>query len=270
MNNIFGLLSGFILIVFTFTQCKKDPIVVPPVVVAPKPMAGFAFSVPDSLKFLTYKFVNSSSNYKELLWQFGDDSTSNEISPIHKYAFEGEYYVTLTTRNEDGYSASKQIFLNIVDPTFDRTKVGVSYFKSIGGKLTASRDNGNGQNSNEGSLKAVDGDANTKFFQTGFAGDLWLKYELDSTVLAGAYTITSANDSPDRDPKTWNLQGSADGIKWITLDSRSGILFTARFQKKLIHFNNNVPYKFYKLNIKANNGSRDLQMGDWSVNKKQP
>jgi hypothetical protein len=160
--------------------------------------------------------------------------------------------------------------LNVADPNFDRTKVGESYFATIGGTLTVSRDNGGGPNSNEGSLKVVDGDPNSKFFQSGFSGDLVLKYELKTAALAGAYTLISGNDSPDRDPKTWILQGSEDGIKWINLHSRTGELFSGRAQRKLYHFNNNVPYKFYRLSIKANNGSRDFQMAEWTVNKKQP
>lgn len=270
MKKIWTILSILVMIGVTLVQCKKDPAIAPPIVEEPKPTAGFSFVLPDSAKFLNYKFNNTSTNYKQLLWQFGDDSTSAEVSPSHKYAFEGEYYITLTTRNGDGYSASRQILINVVDPDFDRTKVGESYFQSIGGTLTVSRDNGAGPNANEGSLKVVDGDLNTRFFQGGFAGDLWLKYELDSAALAGAYTLSSADADPDRDPKSWNLQGSEDGIKWITLDTRSNILFSARKQTKLFHFNNNVLYKFFRLNIKQDNGSRDFQMSEWTVNKKQP
>jgi hypothetical protein len=270
MKKLLSIISALILTVMLSVGCKKDKPVDTTVVDEPVPLTNFTAAKADSVDFLKYQFTNTSTNYKELLWQFGDDSTSVEKSPLHKYAFEGLYHVVLTSRNSQGLSSSREIILNVADPNFDRTKVGESYFATIGGTFTVSRDNGGGPNSNEGSLKVVDGDPNSKFFQSGFSGDLVMKYELKTPALAGAYTLVSGNDSPDRDPKTWILQGSEDGIKWINLHSRTGELFSGRAQRKLYHFNNNVLYKFYRLSIKANNGSRDFQMAEWTVNKKQP
>ncbi len=201
MKRIGLLLLMFSCLAVTLVQCKKDDTPPPPPEPLPKPTAGFNYSRTDSVDFLSYQFKSNSTNYSELLWQFGDDSTSTEVAPSHKYAFEGKYYVKLTTRNADGYSASKEILLDIQDPNFDRTKVGESYFKTVGGILTVSRDNGGGPNAGEGSLKVVDGDINTKFLQSGFAGDLKMTFELDTPKVAGAYTLISANDAPARDPK---------------------------------------------------------------------
>ncbi|MDR6941026.1 PKD domain-containing protein [Mucilaginibacter pocheonensis] len=270
MKKLFSILSVLSVIAMLTMRCKKDDKPVPPEVEEPKPMASFTYTKPDTAKFLEYQFTGIVKNAKEILWQFGDDSTSVEVSPFHKYAYEGDYHVVLSVRNSQGYWASKEVLLNVVDPSFDKTKVGENYFLTVGGTLTVSRDNGNGPNSGEGSLKVVDGKSDTKFFQSGFSGDLVMKFELNTVQVAGAYTLISANDSPDRDPKTWSLQGSEDGIKWITLDSRTNITFASRFERKLYHFNNNVAYKSYRLNVKANNGSRDFQMAEWTVNKKQP
>ena len=263
-------MAVFSTVAMLFTECKKDKQETQPEPDEPKPTAGFAVARTDSIDFLSYQFTSTSTNYKDILWQFGDDSTSAEKAPKHRYAFDGLYHVTLTARNSQGYSAAREIILNVADPNFDRTKVGVSYFASIGGTLTVSRDNGGGPTANEGSLKVVDGDPNTKFFQSGFSGDLVMKYELKTPAIAGAYTMTSANDSPDRDPKGWILQGSEDGIRWINLHSRNNEAFTNRLQRIIYHFNNNVAYKFYRISIKTNNGARDFQMAEWTVNKKQP
>lgn len=264
------MISVFSTAALLFTGCKKDKPAPAPVPDEPRPIVGFTAARTDSVDFLSYQFTSTATNYKDILWQFGDDSTSTEKAPKHRYAFDGLYHVVLTARNSQGFSAAREIILNVADPNFDRTKVGESYFRTIGGTLTVSRDNGGGPNANEGSLKVVDGDPNTKFFQSGFSGDLVLKYELNTPAVAGAYTITSANDSPDRDPKGWTLQGSEDGIRWINLHSKSNEVFAKRFQRIIYHFNNNVAYKFYRLNIKVNNGARDFQMAEWTVNKKQP
>jgi len=255
-----------------FIQCKKDHKAPPPVPEEPKPTATFTYSMPDSSKFLVYQFTSSSTNYKQLLWQFGDDSSSTEVAPMHAYRFPGEYHVVLNTTNGQGYWASQEVLLKVVDPTFDPTKVGENYIKTIGGTLSVSRDNGGGPTANEGSLRVIDENPDTKFFQSGFSGDLWIKFELDSPVVAGAYTMTSGNDSWDRDPKTWSLQGSTDNIKWITLHTVNKTQWSNDERKKkiLYFFDNYEAYKFYRLSIKANNGSRDFQLSDWTVNKKQP
>ena len=267
--------TSFILTVLStglFIACSKDHKAPPPKPEEPKPTAAFTYSLPDSAKFLAYQFTSTSTNYKELLWQFGDDSSSNEVSPAHTYRFPGEYHVTLRTANGDGYWASKEVLLKLVDPNFDPTKVGENYIKTVGGTLSVSRDNGGGPNAGEGSLKVIDDDPNTKFFQSGFAGDLWIKFEFTTPVVAGAYSMVSGNDSWDRDPKSWSLQGSTDDIRWITLHSVNKTQWTTNErQKKILYFFDNFEaYKFYRLTIKANNGSRDFQLCDWTVNKKQP
>ena len=172
--------------------------------------------------------------------------------------------------------------LNVVDPNNDLSKVGPNYFLTVGGTFSVSRDNGGGPNANEGSKKVVDGDPNTKFFQSGFAGDLVMTFKLDTPKLAGAYTLTSANDSDDRDPKSWVLEGSEDNIKWIQLDSKSNPIydpatgqtynevFPKRFMRRIFQFNNNVAYQWYRIKIKGNNNARDFQLAEWSVNQKQP
>jgi hypothetical protein len=272
MNKLFTIPSVLFVIILAFAHCKKDPVQVIPAVEDPKPTAGFTYTMPDTTKFLTYQFTSSSTNYTQLLWQFGDDSTSILTSPLHTYRFPGKYLVTLNTMNTQGYWARKEILLNVVDPNFDATKVGVNYIRTIPGRFSVSRDNGGGPNANEGSLKVIDEIPTTKFFQSGFAGDLWLKYEMDTAVVAGAYTLTSGNDAWDRDPKTWTFQGSEDGIKWITLHSINKTQWTTSERRKKIiyHFDNYIAYKVYRINFKANNGSRDFQLSDWTVNKKQP
>jgi len=261
-----------VLLAALFVQCKKDHKAPPPVPDEPKPTALFTYTLPDSAKFLEYHFSSTSTNYKQLLWEFGDDSSSTETTPVHAYRFPGAYHVVLTTTNGQGYWASKEVLLNVVDPTFDPTKYGENYIKTVGGTLSVSRDNGGGPNAGEGSLKVIDDDPNTKFFQAGFAGDLWIKFEFNTPVLAGAYTMTSGNDAWDRDPKNWSLQGSTDNIKWITLHTINKTQWASNERKKkiLYFFDNNESYKFYRLSIKANNGSRDFQLCDWTLNKKQP
>ncbi|MFC3196066.1 fasciclin domain-containing protein [Parapedobacter deserti] len=138
-------------------------------------------------------------------------------------------------------------------------------FHTIGGTWSTERENGGGPNAVEAAKYAFDGNRETKFLLGGFNG-AWLKFELDTPAVAGAYTITSANDFPERDPIDWNLQGSNDDENWTTLDARAGEIFENRFQMKVYHINNRRAFKFYRLNVLRNRSGDAFQMADWSVN----
>jgi hypothetical protein len=81
------------------------------------------------------------------------------------------------------------------------------------------------------------------------------------------YTVTSANDRTPRDPKDWQFQGSSDGSTWATLDTQSNQTFTDRYQLKGYAITKPASYRYYRLNITANNGDShftDLaELGLW-------
>lgn len=132
------------------------------------------------------------------------------------------------------------------------------------GTLSVNRENGGGPEAGEGSPKVVDGDTNTKYLNE-YNTDMWMQIAYDQPVSVGAYTLTSANDADDRDPKDWKLQGSQDGVTWVELDSRSGETFPERFQTKRYDFDNTTPYKYYRIEITANNGSNLYQLAEWRL-----
>jgi len=61
------------------------------------------------------------------------------------------------------------------------------------------------------------------------------------------YTITSANDAPDRDPANWKLLGSKDGKTWKTLDEQKNVPhWKQRGEKKTFHIDNKTAYSHYR------------------------
>lgn len=112
----------------------------------------------------------------------------------------------------------------------------------------------------EGRVQAFDKNQNTKWLTFDYTG--WLSYEFPYPAKIAQYTITSGNDAPLRDPKTWQLEGSADGIFWTRLDSRSNEVFATRFQRKTYSFTNTTAYRFYRLNISENSGEGILQLAE--------
>ena len=106
----------------------------------------------------------------------------------------------------------------------------------------------------------VDGDSGTKWLV--FTPTGWARLQLDEPAKVVTYALTSANDAPERDPQDWMLQGSDDGQTWTTLDTRTGEQFTDRFQTKTYTFDNDIAYRYYRLDVTRNAGASILQLAD--------
>lgn len=131
-------------------------------------------------------------------------------------------------------------------------------------KYTTQYDNGN---ANENSPKLIDNNINTKFLLGSFS-TVWAKLEFDTPQTTGAYTMTSANDAPDRDPKDWTIEGSNNGTDWVVVDKRVNQNFGSRFLTVKYSFSNQDAYKFYRLYVTATNGSSLWQQAEWRLIKR--
>ena len=82
-----------------------------------------------------------------------------------------------------------------------------------------------------------------------------------------SYNITSANDNQPRDPKNWNFQGSNDGTTWTTVDAQTNQTFPTRLTTRIFVLGAAQTYRFYRLNITANNGdTTNTQLAEWGFN----
>jgi glucose/arabinose dehydrogenase/type 1 glutamine amidotransferase len=113
---------------------------------------------------------------------------------------------------------------------------------------------------NEGKDKLIDGKNDTKWLTLAPTG--WAQTKLEKPAALAHYALTSANDSPGRDPKNWTLQGSQDGKNWTDLDKRTGETFPQRFQTKEYKFSNSTAYLYYRLDITANSGEPLTQLAE--------
>ena len=189
------------------------------------------------------------------------DFNVNEISYYDSDLSQGTtYYYRVRSYNSFGASdftpATEVTTLNYSGAFVDIT--------DDGGTLTVSKEN---DNENENSSKFIDNDINTKFL-VGFTSTLWTQYESSaafSTHLVTKYSITSANDAPERDPKNWTFEGSNDGASWVTLDTRTNESFPSRFQERSFTFVNSDLYQYYRLDMTENHGSDAYQMAEWQI-----
>ncbi len=85
--------------------------------VVPSPTAGFSATVNGD----NASFDNLSMHTSSYLWDFGDDSTSNEVTPTHIYHLEGVYTVTLSAWNSCDTVVVQQTVSVFFLPTADFT-----------------------------------------------------------------------------------------------------------------------------------------------------
>lgn len=82
----------------------------------------------------------------------------------------------------------------------------------------------------ESPKKLIDGSVETKFCSAHFSSGAQINIDLKSNTLdRREYTSWqwfTANDSPERDPVSFELLGSVDGTEFITLDSASSVTIT--------------------------------------------
>jgi hypothetical protein len=135
------------------------------------------------------------------------------------------------------------------------------------GTLTVSNEHSGGPTNNEGSPKLVDNNTATKYLYSGFNPAGWFQLQFNTAVTVGAYTFTSGNDAPSRDPKTWTLRGSNDGTNWTILDTRTDEFFSARAQTRRFELPVTATgsYTHYRIFLTANNGDNLFQMAEWRL-----
>jgi hypothetical protein len=107
-------------------------------------------------------------------------------------------------------------------------------------------------------------------WMSGPAAPGWLQYNFGSrnSVVVTAYTLTSADDHPERDPAVWQFQGSNDGTNWTVLDTQSGQVFANRIQSNVYPIANTTAYQYYRLNVTALAGAGNhIQLTELSFTK---
>ena len=99
----------------------------------------------------------------------------------------------------------------------------------------------------EGVKNVLDGKSSTKYLNfdklnTGFT----VTPAAGSSIINGI-TITSANDSPERDPASYLIEGSNDGVVFTKVASGDIAAFSARFTTQTFTFVNTAVYKTYRV-----------------------
>jgi len=134
--------------------------------------------------------------------------------------------------------------------------------------LSVSEENRDGPDSNEGSQKLIDNDLASKFLIFDYPAAVPLKITQNFTqaVRVTKYSLTSANDAGDRDPKSWKILGSNDNETFTELDSRVDQTFETRgLTREFLMGDNEESYLYYMLEISENGGGTLFQLAEWRL-----
>lgn len=127
--------------------------------------------------------------------------------------------------------------------------------------ITTSGENAPG----EVAANLTDDNPDTKWLT--FATTGWVRYQLSEAKRAVTYSLTSANDAPERDPRDFTVQGSNDGSTWTDVDRQTGIDFTDRLVTRSFTIADPGSYTYYRLDVTANHGGGIVQLADWGLNE---
>ncbi|GEM_PF-657485 len=137
-----------------------------------------------------------------------------------------------------------------------------------GGRITNQYDGFNANGYVETVDNLINDDIASKYCVTGHKS-FWVQYESPRAVVIDRYSISNAFDDISRNPKSWDLQGSNDGMNWDTLDSRDDQSFMVRLNTVEYPVTTDKAYTHYRLNVRDNNGSNETQFAKWQLFEKK-
>jgi hypothetical protein len=122
----------------------------------------------------------------------------------------------------------------------------------------------NNSPSNETAINAFDGNIYTKYlnFDKQNAG---VTVKLSQGRVVQKFTITTANDAVERDPSSYKLYGSNDGVNWVLISEGPLSLSNSRFTvSDEISTNNTTPYVYYFIKFPSikNNSGNSVQIAE--------
>jgi alpha-L-fucosidase 2 len=121
--------------------------------------------------------------------------------------------------------------------------------------------------------KSFDGEAGTKWcVEHNNKPVVWtLSLPAGGGRVVKSYTLTSANDTPTRDPRAWELSGSEDGATWTVLDRRPDEPpFARRGESRTFTFANDKAWRFYRFTCSKVHGETRFQIAEIAIEGLRP
>jgi len=134
---------------------------------------------------------------------------------------------------------------------------GISYAECASGQSSPS---------SESVASSIDGRSDTKWcMEHRGRPSVWIGH-FPTPVAVSSYAFTSANDKPDRDPRSWTLEGSNDGQSWTLLDRHvDEPPFPERHQRKQYSFANHQKFRRYRFTFFEHGSPSHFQVAEIEI-----
>jgi len=192
----------------------------------------------------TFSVVASGTG---LSYQWLKDGTSISGATSSSYTIAataltdaGTYSVYVA--NTAGYVLSNDVILTV------NSSLGFA-------ELTPASYSARGANSSaEGVAMLFDGKTTTKWMDN--SASTWVLLTFAAPTVLDAYSLTSASDAPERDPVSWTLSGSNDGVTWNVIETRTDQTWAMRqFTRDFVLSTKSAAYTQFRFNFNATSGS---------------
>ncbi len=125
---------------------------------------------------------------------------------------------------------------------------------------------------NETVENIIDGSTSTKFLDFNYADGMGFTVDLGANPkAASSISITTANDSPNRDPQNYTVSGSNNGTDFTQIASGSIPCVGTRFHQRTFNFTNSTYYQYYRINFTTQCGSdNSIQLSEVQLYSNTP
>ncbi len=228
------------------------------------------------------------------LFSEGLDASQHGKDWILEYSNDGKIYTRLTPSETTAFGSSN-LYRITRQPHADRSRAARYYRVNTRGRSVAEiqlfgipyADSSNNRNfpaditdgldiksmvngnpmgeiefADERCYNLFDRNMQTKFY-TDDARTATIEIELDKPMALEHYTLTSCQDYPDRDPRSWSLDGF--DRRWETLSEVNGFEFPSRYATMKFNGNPAKLYRGFRLNVTENNGADRFQLLKWQL-----
>jgi len=180
------------------------------------------------------------------------------------YYFNGSSWVSVKSGNEKWQENNSVIYADSTRQVVVGTNTTTGAFEVVtdqatgtytadqcaGGTATAQEHQGSYVPDN-----AFDDD-NISIWRNNGSMPVWIQYDFGTgnEKAIAKYRMYWSGGNTSFTPQSWDFQASTDGTNWSTLDSQSSQTWTNGVWKEFI-INNTTHYRYYRINITANNGA---------------
>lgn len=237
---------------------QQDIDLYPWIAYQPSTCALFTLKDPMIMEGKEIVFENHSRLADENIWTLNHKEVSANENGDMAWVFsqKGIYTIQLLVRNKN--TGEEDIFLKEIVVVGKNDPIE---FSKRNGKYSCGN---NDSPKGEGLEQLFDGNSNTKFLS--FQKATWVQVEMNEAYVPKSYSLTSANDQANRDPRNWKLMASLDGDDFIELDSQDAFEFTNRNQTVEFEIENKEPFKYFRIQMEYNKtddyGKDILQLAD--------